>query len=77
MILFFKYTDASADADSAGFGVFLIIDGKRFVAGGDIPERLVNRWRDEVGQQIITQAEIYPVLLAKSKWLCVLLTGDY
>ena len=39
---------------------------------GIIPNNLVQRWRELVGDQVIGQAEIYPVVLAKLHWRNVL-----
>ena len=61
-------TDAASEENSTTYGV-LIVDtatGERLVAGGDIPEGLVKWWRIHVGQQIIGQAELFPIIVVRA-----------
>ena len=61
------FTDASWDGATARWGV-VIIDREtalRKVFAGEVPATLVQHWRTTVGSQIICQAEMYAVLLAR------------
>ena len=62
------FTDASAENSSAAYGILLIDRNKRLIAGSPIPQVLVDLWLNEVGEQIICQAELFPILLAKLAW---------
>jgi hypothetical protein len=61
-------TDAAAEGDIVTFGVFAVdtATGHRLVAGGDIPPDLVTWWRAHVGEQIIGQAELFPIVAVRS-----------
>ena len=63
------FTDAAAEQQAASYGILIIDRLNRFVAGASIPQPLVNMWLKEVGTQVICQAELYPILLAKYVWL--------
>jgi hypothetical protein len=62
------FTDAAADDTSATYGLVLFDGTSRYAAAREIPAGLVSQWKSEVGSQIICQAELYPVILAKLKW---------
>jgi hypothetical protein len=62
------FTDAAAENGSAQYGILLIDRDKRLIAGSQIPQALVSLWLQEVGDQIICQAELFPILLAKYVW---------
>ena len=62
------FTDASAENGSAHYGILLIDRDKRLIAGSAVPQALVDSWQKEVGEQIICQAELFPILLAKQVW---------
>ena len=62
------FTDAAAEGAVASYGIVLLDGDVRLAAGGDIPAKLVQQWLSDVGSQVICQAEIYPVVLAKLKW---------
>ena len=61
------FTDASWDGTTAGWGCVIIdqSDGTKIVAGGNIAPRLISHWISQVGAQIICEAELYAVLLAR------------
>ena len=61
-------TDAAAEGDIVTFGTFLVdtATGHRLVAGGDIPPKLVVWWRAHVGEQIIGQAELFPIIITRA-----------
>ena len=62
------FTDAAAQDQSASYGILFIDKQVRLIAGSSIPQALVQKWLKEVGSQIICQAELYPILLAKLVW---------
>ena len=59
------FTDASYESGVAKYGVVAFFDSDTFVVEGTIPDFLVQEWKSTVGEQIISQAEIYPVVLSK------------
>ena len=61
------FTDASWDGTNAGWGCVIIdrSNGTKIVAGGNIASRLTSHWISQVGSQIICEAELYAVLLAR------------
>ena len=61
------FTDASWDGTNAGWGCVIIdrSNGTKIVAGGNIAHRLTSHWISQVGAQIICEAELYAVLLAR------------
>ena len=61
------FTDAAFEQGVATWGVVLLdlANNKREVSGGIIPEQLVNFWLQEAGDQVITQAEAFAMVLAR------------
>ena len=59
------FTDAAYENQRATYGVFIIMDGARWTAAGEVPESLLRNWTSQGIQQVITQAELYPVLLVR------------
>ena len=61
-------SDAAAEAGSTTFAVFVVdtSTGKRSVAGGHIPQRLVEWWHAMVGEQIIGQGELFPIIAIRA-----------
>ena len=66
------FTDGAVEDDfgSVTYGALLVdlSDGSRRFFGGHIPETLVNEWRIGGKKQVIAQAEMFPVLVAKETW---------
>ena len=62
------FTDASYEKEVAQYGIVAFIDDDRYVAQGIIPDSIVQQWKCLAGQQVISQAEIYPVIILKSFW---------
>ena len=60
------FTDGSSEGDKHLWGAVIFGATKRpIVAQGEIPEDLSLFWKAEVGEQIICQVELFPVLLTK------------
>ena len=60
------FTDGSSEGDEHLWGAVIFgLSGSPIVAQGEIPEDLSCFWKAEVGEQIICQVELYPVLLTK------------
>ena len=61
------FTDASWENRQALWGMAFIdpASGSREVYGGEVPSTLVEHWMKTVGQQIICEAEMYALLLAR------------
>eukprot|EP00971_Amphidinium_carterae_P226524 4493044-Amphidinium_carterae.1 len=64
------YTDGASEDDYHTFGIVVndTADGTTWVAGGEVPQRLSEFWKQVVGTQIITQVEMLPVVLLR--WEC-------
>ena len=64
------FTDGSFEKGIGRWGVFLLDpeSGRSWVAGGLVPESLLEVWRQTVGEQLIAQVEFFPILLIRSKW---------
>ena len=62
------FTDGAVEPGSVTYGIVLIDGDECFVAGGDIPDSIVSEWKATVGDQVIGQAELFPVALAKAAW---------
>ena len=64
------WTDGSWDPTSGFAGVGSVIldtrTGVSLVQEGSVPERLLRRWKDEVGDQIICEMELYAVLMTRA-----------
>ena len=64
------WTDGSWDPTLGFAGVGSVIldtrTGVSLVQEGTVPERLLRRWRDEVGDQIICEIELYAVLMTRA-----------
>jgi len=64
------FTDGACEETSVTCGA-LIVDqatGSSEVFGGSVPADVVTAWRSSVGLQVIGQAELYPVVLARQLW---------
>ena len=60
------FTDGSSEGDNHLWGIVLFVDGmKPQVAGGVVPEVLVDCWKSNQ-DQIICQVELFPLLLMRS-----------
>jgi hypothetical protein len=61
------FSDGAFENAVATWGFFLVdtADNSRFVAGGQVPQHLVQFWISTVGEQIITQVELFAVLAAR------------
>ena len=59
------FTDAAYEQGKATYGVFCIEPSGRWVAAGDVPDVLVDLWRSNGSEQIIAQAELYPIILLR------------
>ena len=68
------FTDASYERGIARWGICTIDQHScvREVSGGIVPKSLVDFWRLDIHDQIITQAEAYAVLLARSAYGAIL-----
>ena len=68
------FTDAAAEASGATFGAVLFDPSSGYLAfsAGRFSDDQVQRWRAEVGQQIICQAELAAIPIALSTWAAVL-----
>jgi hypothetical protein len=66
----FLLTDGSFESGVGRWGVFLFDpeSGRSWVAGGLVPESLMEAWRQTVGEQLIAQVEFFPILLIRTKW---------
>ena len=58
------FTDGSWEDPYAGVGgvVFDTLNGWRVISSGELPTSLRDRWRNEVGDQLICQIELYAVV---------------
>jgi len=61
------FSDGAFENGVATWGFFLVdtSDNSRFVAGGQVPQHLVQFWISTVGEQIITQVELLAILAAR------------
>ncbi len=61
------FTDAAFESSEATWGIVALdpVSNTRHVCGGKVPCNLVEGWQRLGGQQIITQAEAFAVLLAR------------
>ena len=61
------FTDAAYEGDQATWGVVILdlANNRREVSGGVIPRELVDFWLAEAGDQVITQAEAFAMVLAR------------
>ena len=59
------FTDGACEADGDTYGIVVIdtLSGRRLVASGRVPADLAEAWRSEVGDQIISQVEIFPIVV--------------
>ena len=64
------FTDAAYEDGSATWGCVVVdpLTNMSEVSGGAIPEKLVSCWQKLAGQQVITQAEAFAVLLARKSY---------
>ena len=66
------FTDGAVENDykDVSFGAVMVdaSSGKSFVFGAAISEHLVNKWQSDGRRQVISQAELYPILVAKETW---------
>ena len=70
------FTDGAVEDDfgSVTYGALLIdqVSSRRFFFGGHVPQLLVDEWRAQGKRQVISQAEIFPILVSKETWATVL-----
>ena len=61
------FTDGSFEDSKGEWGFFIhdCADDSRYVAGGVVPQHLVDYWIATVGEQVITQIELFAVLVAR------------
>ena len=61
------FTDAAFEGGQATWGVVILdlVSNRREVSGGVIPRELVDFWLAEAGEQVITQAEAFAMVLAR------------
>ena len=61
------FTDGSFEKEKAQWGFFVhdASTNERIIAGGTVPDELVQYWIGTVGKQIITQVELLAVLIAR------------
>jgi hypothetical protein len=61
------FSDGAFESGKATWGFFIhdCADNSRTVAGADVPQVLVDHWLSTVGTQVITQVELYGILLAR------------
>ena len=59
------FTDGSSELQHLWGAVCFLGNGPPVVAGGEVPKELSDFWLAEVGDQIICQVELFPVLLLK------------
>ena len=64
------FTDGSFENGIGRWGIFLLDpeSGRSWVAGGLVPDSLIEVWRKTVGEQLIAQVEFYPILLIRARW---------
>ena len=64
------FTDGSSEGEVHQWGLlyFDSDSGEKVWAAGHVPAVLVDLWRRLAGQQIITQIELLPILIAKERW---------
>ncbi len=66
------FTDGAVENDyrDVSFGAVMVdaSSGKSFVFGAAISEQLVSKWQSAGRRQVISQAELYPILVAKEMW---------
>ena len=70
------FTDGAWENGNASWGVFIhdCNDGASTVAGGIVPQVIINFWKTVVGEQLICQIELWPILLIRHK-LTTLVSG--
>ena len=73
---FLIFTDGAWEGGIGSWGLFIhdCEDGSRSVASGVVPDRIIRFWKETVGEQLICQIELWPILLAKKR-LSGLLAG--
>jgi hypothetical protein len=61
------FSDGAFENGRGTWGFFIqdSADDTRHVAGGDVPQDLIDFWIKTVGEQVITQVELFGVLMAK------------
>ena len=64
------FTDAAFEDGKATWGIVLLdlASNKREVCGGVIPQALVDFWLEGAGEQVITQAEAFAMVLARTAY---------
>ena len=66
------FTDGAVEIDfkDVTFGAVLVdfSAGKYYVFGASVSQRIVDSWQKSGRRQVISQAESYPVLVAKETW---------
>ena len=61
------FTDGSWEAGHAGLGAVIVdtADGSSWVLSGQVPEALLAKWKDLVGEQLICQIELYVMVVLR------------
>ena len=66
------FTDGAVENDyqDVTFGAVLVdaSSGKSFVFASKISQEMVSKWQSSGKKQVISQAELYPILVAKETW---------
>ena len=70
------FTDGAWENGNASWGVFVhdCNNGSSTVAGGIVPQPIIDFWKTVVGEQLICQIELWPILLIRHK-LTTLVSG--
>jgi hypothetical protein len=64
------FTDGACEPGSVTMGglIYDTVDQFCQIFGGDIDKCIVDHWRTLVGEQVIGQAELYPIAIARDHW---------
>eukprot|EP00973_Karenia_brevis_P039980 5517777-Karenia_brevis.AAC.1 len=65
------FTDGACEGTDyvdATYGAVIFVDGVVQALGGQIPPKVVDHWRGDGRKQVIGQAELWPVLVARMTW---------
>ena len=59
------FTDGAWEQDQASAGAVVVDGNERFAFTIDVPQRLTSHWLDKAGEQIISQIELWALVLVK------------
>ena len=63
------FTDGACEPGGTSIGGVILIDGRCETFGAMLPQSLVDSWKTRLNQeQVIGQAELYPLLIARLTW---------